>query len=242
MVVSQEEGESVTQGNEKKVTLRSSLYFVLVVLSLGGILYFVLLPEDGISRKKRSETPSVEAHDVQKVIFRKDGHKVWEFSADSISMSSDHKYATAIGIKQAILYRDNKPYVKLKAQKVRLNQHTYNAEATGKVEATSPNGVVIHTTSAFWLHQTKQLHCPFNVLATVRDVVVESKNVWYDTEREILRCKQQVKLTSPQANLQTAEATVDVRKQLVSMNGGTEVILNRASLGTLKLPDFPQAE
>jgi hypothetical protein len=207
---------------------------LLLVLVVGGAACVVVARwlrdgDDGTTatRPGRSNEPTIVAEGVTHSVIWDKGRRVWEFSARRIVITPDRQYAIATGMEQATFFRDNKPYLKLKAGFVRLNQQTFNAEASGGVVADGPEGVRIRTERANWSHMRRVRSCPATVEASVRGLTVQSRNVSYDMPQSRLHCPQTIEVQGSQVTLRGKRATVDVKSRQVEFDGGTEVVLQQ---------------
>lgn len=177
-----------------------------------------------------TEKTAMEAEGVRSIIVRKDGKKLWEFSAKSSGISSDHAYAWANGVEKGILYKNEAPFWRLTAQNVKLDQRTKDVEAKGKVGAQGPNGLKVSTRRALWSELGERLHCPEPVEATMRGVKVSSASATYDLKRDELRCVSEVKVTSDAATVISPRAVAHVKKGIVSFGGGVVIRIRKRAL------------
>ena len=176
---------------------------------------------------KTADGPSIVAEGVERIVIRDKGRRVWEFAARKITITPDRMYAIATDMRQAILYRNDKPYLQLQASQVRLNQQTFDAEATGGVTASGPEGVKIRTERAQWSHQSRVLRCPATVEATLRGLTVQTRDVSYDMSKSKLNCPQKVEVQGKRFHLRGASATVDVKTRRVEFSGATEFVVKQ---------------
>lgn len=176
------------------------------------------------NQPKTAEGPSIVAEGVERIVIRDKGRRVWEFAARKITVTPDRMYAVATDIQRATFYRDDKPYLQLKASQVRLNQQTFDAEATGGVTASGPEGVQIRTEDAKWTHRQRLLYCPATVQAKVRNLTVQTRSVSYDMPQNLLRCPQAIEVQGPHVTLRGARAVVDIKNRRVEFDGGGELV------------------
>lgn len=174
-----------------------------------------------------SQGPSIVAEGIEHIVIRDKGRRVWEFAARKITISPDRKYAVATGMRRAILYRNEKPYLQLQASSVRLNQQTFDAEATGGVTASGPEGIEIRTERALWTQSRRVLQCPATVQVRVRGLTVQTRDVSYDMPQSRLHCPQRIEVQGPRISLRGLRAVVDVKNRRVEFNGGTEFVVKQ---------------
>ncbi len=175
------QGASLRTG---KVTPSFLIWSLLGLLVLGGIVA-VLRWEDDPQDTPVSpgpKTPPIMAEDVQKVRVREPqtGRLAWEFSAKRITVDASHVWTTATDVRDAVIYREGKPYLQLQAREVRLNQQTRDVDATGSVHAKLPQGFTIQTQRALWTHQLGRLEANGTVKAQGRDglIIQTQRAVW----------------------------------------------------------------
>ena len=139
------------------------------------------------------------------------GHKVWEFTAKKVTISADHQFCTATDVRNATLYRNGQPYLKLAAQQVRLNEITKDMEAMGTVRASGPDGFSVRTERANWTQVTQRLDCPGPVHATLQHVSFDTNTVFYDAKLRQLHCPQMVDVASVWGKLRGANIIADAK-------------------------------
>jgi lipopolysaccharide assembly outer membrane protein LptD (OstA) len=185
-----------------------------------------LREEDALNSRLSGVGPAIEASGLQSLIVRENGRKVWEFAAERIAISPDHRYATAHNVSRGVMYRNNKPYFSVKAARVRLDQQTRNWQARGQLRAEGPDGLVIESKEAKWTHKTQQLVCEGPVQAQVRDMRINTRGVRYDAPNKQLLCPQPVIMHSRRATMQTQTGTQVVAyldERRVEFQGGVAV-------------------
>lgn len=171
-----------------------------------------------------AHTPSVVAEGAQSIVVRDpNGGKAWEFSADRITISSDKLYCTATDVRRGVLYRKGRPFLKLQARQVRLNQQTRDLIATGTVSASGPDGFSVRTERADWQHQVERLTCPDALHATIRGLKIDTKNAFYDARAGQLHCPQVVQVTAERATMKGSNAVADPKTRQVKFNQGVQI-------------------
>jgi hypothetical protein len=215
----------------QRVPRRTFLFWGALALFIGvsPIVWRWLRDEDTpTSPASDPQSPAVEATGAQSIVMREDGRKVWEFSAQRITISPDHRYATATGVQRGVMYRDNRPFIRMQATQVRMNQETRDWQAKGALKAQGPDGFSIQSPQAQWTHAKQQLQCPTNVQATLRGMKIATRQVVYDAGRSELRCPQPVEVTSPRATMKTQHGTqvvADIKRRRVEFQGGVEIVV-----------------
>ncbi|MBV9866000.1 MAG: LPS export ABC transporter periplasmic protein LptC [Abitibacteriaceae bacterium] len=168
--------------------------------------------------------PSLVGEGAQNIIMRDEkGQKTWEFSAKSISLSPDRQFYTATDVNHAILFRAGRPYLKLSARQVRLNQITQDLAAIGTVSATGPDGFSVRTEQASWQHQAERLDCPIKVHATLRGFTFDTPTLFYDMKKSQLHCPKQVEIQSARATMRGSNAVADAKTRQVAFQQGVQI-------------------
>ncbi len=90
---------------------------------------------------------------------RVNGHS-WSIDYDKVSTSPDETFVTAEGVRDGIIYKAGKPYLRIRAQHMTVNMVTHDFVATGPVHIESVGHKNFHafdTTSAVWTEATQRL-------------------------------------------------------------------------------------
>ncbi len=75
-----------------------------------------------------------------RVVVRHRGTAQVDLRAQEAEAAADQKLATLKGVGRAVVFRDGKEFLTVRAQRIVLNRQTQNFVATGGVEITAPNG------------------------------------------------------------------------------------------------------
>jgi LPS export ABC transporter protein LptC len=179
-------------------------------------------------RMEEANSPSIIASGANSILVRENGRKLWEFSARRIEVSADHRFATATDVDRGVLFRNNKPFVRVQAQRIRVNQESKDWQAEGVLRAQGPDGLTIESKRALWKYQTGQLFCPQPVQATFRGARLTTHGVVYDAAKSQLRCPQPVEVRAARATLRTNAGTqvvADIKRRRVEVQGGVELVI-----------------
>jgi len=195
---------------------RSRLHVLFILVSfaallVGGVFLTRWLAEESenIAQSEDKTTPSIEIVNAQSMILREDGKKVFEVSAQRITISPDHHYVDAWKVDKGVMFRDGKPFLQIAADKVRINQQSRDMVATGLVKAHGADGFSLRTKQANWRHFKKILLCPKPVDATLRGVKLTTSTASYDTQKKLLTCPQPVRAVSKDTTFTARSATYD---------------------------------
>jgi hypothetical protein len=93
----------------------------------------------------------------------------WSFSCAKAQMSPDGTFATIDGVRDGILYKHGKPYLRISAQHASVNTQTFDFTATGDVHIEALNakdGIQksFDTDLVQWTNATKMLMLPHQSL------------------------------------------------------------------------------
>lgn len=229
-----------------RLSRRSSIRLVLVVASLpllAALVRWLRDDEANVALTNEGLRPALEAIGAQSIIVRDNGRKVWEFSADRITWSADHRFATVTNLRRGVLFRDGKPFLQMSATSVILNQETRNWQATGHLQASGPHGFSISTNRATWSHVRERLSCPDAVSAKLRDMRIETRAVVYEAKSAQLKCSQPVKVRSAQVTiLGRPDVIVDTRTRRVEFRSGVDITVKRSALDAMLAKSNSQSE
>ena len=99
---------------------------------------------------------------------RVNGHS-WSIDYDKVSTSPDETFVTAEGVRDGIIYKAGKPYLRIRAQHMTVNMVTHDFVATGPVHIESVGHKNFHafdTTSAVWTEATQRLDLSKPIVVT----------------------------------------------------------------------------
>lgn len=110
--------------------------------------------------------------------------KSWSFECKQVTMSADGVNATIEGVKNGILYKKGKPYLKMAAQQVSVNTQTFDFTALGtvRIESISPkDGTrIFETDFVEWTNATKMLLLPHPSIVRSGDQVLKVSSLSVD--------------------------------------------------------------
>jgi len=125
----------------------------------------------------------------------KDSKKEWEIEADKISLGKDRKNTIFEEIKKAIIFRDNKPYLDLKAEKCIADMATKNMELVGNVIIETDSGDILKGERFFWNSEEENLTSSEPVEVISKENKFTANELYTDTELNNLMLKGNVKVT-----------------------------------------------
>ncbi|MBV9103361.1 MAG: hypothetical protein JO060_07200 [Candidatus Eremiobacteraeota bacterium] len=93
----------------------------------------------------------------------------WSIDYQKITTSEDQSYVTVDGVRNGIVYRDGKPYLRLRAAHVAVNMITHDFTASGPIVVKSTNKAkprTFETTAAVWTEAAQRLDLPQPIAVT----------------------------------------------------------------------------
>ena len=93
----------------------------------------------------------------------------WSIDYDKITTSADQTFITADGVRDGVVFKNGKPYLKVRAQHVTINMVTRDFVASGPVHVESVSHHNFHafdTTSAVWTDAAQRLDLSEPVVIT----------------------------------------------------------------------------
>jgi|GEM_PF-6005792 len=119
------------------------------------VIYFLYLIIDIFTMKEYEITKSKGEPNLEivgtKFVKRKEGKINWEFMANKVFVDTDERKVKVPVINGALLYKDNKPYLKISARAINLKLDQDNFEATGGVEGeVLGTGIRFKVGKLFW--------------------------------------------------------------------------------------------
>lgn len=229
---------SRSSGAHQRAPLGLSWRFARLLALIAALLPVIIalvrwLREDDVNSAvtNSSVRPALEAIGAQSIIVRENGHKLWEFSADRITWSADHRTATATNLRRGVLFRAGKPFLTMSATRVVLNQESRNWQASGHLQANGPDGFSISTDRATWSQRRERLTCPDAVSAKLRGLQIQTRDVFYEAKTGQLKCPQPVEVRSAQATIREGRDVVaDIRARRVEFRSGVDITIKRSAL------------
>ena len=207
---------------------------ILWALAVVGIVastpaFFRWLRHDGeadiLTDPALNTGPSVSARGMQ-ILERDDkGQRIWQIQARNIVVSSDKRYVTATDLERGIYFRDDKPYLFIKAAKVRFDQQTRDWHSPAAFTVRGPDGFVLKSSDARWNNALKTLDCPQRVVAQMKGSTIETSQVVYLANLSELRAHQPVNVKKEGLEVKGAPAVADLKKEIVRFNGGVDMTI-----------------
>lgn len=205
------------------------------LMGAAALLAATLLPpawrwlrdDDALPGQGQSDSgPAIEARNVGSIIASENGQRVAEFAAARVEISSDRRFATATNVTNGVLYRDGKPFLWLRAGRVKFNQQTRDWEADGNLHASGPNAFAIASQSAQWTQGKSELRCSGPVQATYRGARISSTGTVYNAKDGTLSCPQPLEVRSKAVTIQSPKATAYIKERRVESQSGVQITVH----------------
>lgn len=206
------------------------LALVLAIIALPAAWRWLLDENGDAALSGASGGPAIQAQDVKRIIVSDNGQRVAEFAAGRIELSADLNFTTAFDVKRGIIYRNGKPFLNLRASRVKVNQQTRDWDADGSLRASGPHAFRISADFAQWIHKDGELHCPGVVQATFRGARINSFGVIYNAAQSTLSCPQPVEVLSPVATLRGQNAVAHFKDSRIEFKNGVDITIRTSAL------------
>ncbi len=210
-----------------RVFLRS-IFGRLLVLALAAWGAFNLwnwVTAESVAEMQAADTSSsIKVEGLKSFVVRKDGQKHWKVVADSAQLVDNNDAWLAKGVSNATLFRDEQPWIVMRAPRVRYSNLSRNLDAVGGVTARGPERFSFSTPQARWLEQKKLVEIPGAVRARLRDMEFSAPNLTYQWEKGLLSCPDRVEVRVEGGVLRGARFTTDINTRVVKMGRDVELI------------------
>ena len=109
----------------------------------------------------------------------------WTIIYDHIEASTDSNFINARGIRDAVIYRNGKPYIHMKADHIEADLASKNFTATGHLRARqTTNGVTrtFETGTASWTEYTQLLQMPNPIRLRTQNISLNVRSLTFDVK------------------------------------------------------------
>lgn len=197
--------------------------------SAGALIGLALLGawawrDDDLAPEQREQLPAfIMEH--PSITVRKDGVWSWHFDAAQIEPSPDGSQTFARKLSNGVLFRADKPVLRLRAARARLDNNTSNVEASGGVQAqaSDANRFSVSSIVVRWNYALKTLSCPLAVEAQLRDFHFHAPRLDYNWESGDLTCAAPVELRAPGVEVKATRFKASTKTRLLELGGGTRM-------------------
>ena len=195
--------------------------------ALGVVAVAVLLVawawrDDDIAPAHREDEPAFTVEHPS-IVARKNGQRLWQFDAAQIEPSPDGSQTVVKNVSNGILFRGDKPFLKISAKRVRLENVANNVEATGGVQASGPDRFAVSSSVVNWNYGRKLLLCPQPVTAQLRDFHFQAPRLNYNWESGELGCNSPVELQAPGVHLKAPHLKASTKTRALELGGGVSM-------------------
>ena len=206
---------------------------LLAVAAWGTFTLWNWVTTESVEEKRAGDSSSPVKIEESNFLVRKDNKKYWEVFAKSAQVVSNGDAWLALGVSRAVLFRDDKPWITMRAPRVRLSNLSKNLDAVGGVTAQGPEGFSFSTPQARWLDAKKLVEIPSAVRAKLREMEFSAPNLTYQWEKGELESPGPVEVRVPGGVLRGEKLRANVNTSEVKLSGRTELIFVP---GVAKLP------
>lgn len=179
------------------------------------------------------DQPTIRIENLRSFVVREGGKRLWQLAAREIIVAPDKSYTEARNVSRGTFFRDDREFLHLSAQKVRLWNQTNNLEASGGVKVSGPDQFSFQTPKANWDAAQKRVSCPENVKASLRGLDFSAPALLYEWEKGDLICPKTAQIVGNGFVLRAPNARASTKTRIVTLGGGAELIFDPK---TVKLP------
>lgn len=190
----------------------------VVALSVVGVIVWWGFRDDEISPVAPEPVPPIIVEKTRQIV-RKDGHRLWQFDARKIELSPDGSQTLAHNVSNGVLFKEDKPILRLSAPLVHLENNSNNVDANGGVKASGNNRFSISSRMVRWNYQRKVLACPTAVKANLRDFSFDAPYLQYKWDTGALTCDSPVELQAPGVRLGAKRLKASTNNRLIELEG-----------------------
>jgi lipopolysaccharide export system protein LptA len=140
-------------------------WLFLVTSSLGPLVLLVVAYEVRLSRLADSGTPSGEAQaamvflDHTERLHDRSGAVTWAFEAERVEVLGSGDYLVT-NLRHGQYYRNGISELHLRADRARMEAHTRNMVATGRIRVLSDRGLTVEAETAYWFEADGKMFIP----------------------------------------------------------------------------------
>ena len=218
--------ESVSRALRVFVT---SVFGRLLLLALTGWGAFALwnwVTTESVEEQQAGDTSSpVKIEGIPSfLVFTDDGKKHWEVAADSAQVVDNGDAWLAKGVSKAVLFRDEQPWITMRAPRVRYSNLSRNLDAVGGVTAQGPENFSFSTPQARWLEQKKLVEIPGAVRARLREMEFAAPNLVYQWEKGELESPGAVEVRVKGGVLRGKGMKTNINTRVVQLGRDVELV------------------
>ena len=178
------------------------IIILIIVLSLS--LYFIYKEKEKGAVQTDEIEETEEYIEVKEALVKiekgvvagfKDGQKEWEIKADKISLAQDRKKTIFENIEKTIIFKDDKPYLKIKLEKCIADMGSKSMELVGDVVIETEEGDILKGDRFFWNPEEKRLTSLEPVEVIVKENKIIADHLSTDMELNKLELKGNVNVT-----------------------------------------------
>ncbi|MEA2022246.1 MAG: LPS export ABC transporter periplasmic protein LptC [Candidatus Caldatribacteriota bacterium] len=185
---------------------RNYLWVILILILITSLSVYLFYKERGNDSLQAEEIieESEEFVEVEEAPVKieqgivsgiKDGQKEWEIEAGKISLGKDRKNTIFEEIKKAIIYKDDKPNLNIKAKKCIADMKSKSMELVEDVIIETEEGDILKGERFFWNSEEETLSSMDPVELMVKENNITADWLTSDVELNKLELQGNVKVT-----------------------------------------------
>lgn len=199
---------------------------LLALAAWGTLSLWNWVTTESVEEQQAGDTSApYEVKGLKSFLVRQDnGQKYWEIAADSAQNVENGNAWLARNVTKGVLFRDDKPWITMRAPRVRFSNLSRNLDAVGGVTASGPENFSFSTPQARWLDKKKQVEIPGAVRARLREMEFAAPNLSYQWEKGELKSPGPVEVRVKGGVLRGSQMTTYINKRQVDFGRAVELI------------------
>ena len=226
--------ESVSRALRVFVRSRVGRVALLGVAAVGTYGLWNWVTTESVEEQRAGDLSSpLKIETVKSFIVRKDGQKHWEVVADSAQVVDSGEAWLARGVSRGVLFRDDAPWITMRAPRVRYSNGSKNLDAVGGVTAQGPENFSFSTQQARWLEAKKLVEIPGAARARLRDMQFAAPSLSYQWELGTLQSPGPVEVRVKGGILRGQQMSANINTRVVKLGSQVEL---QFTPGVAKMP------
>ncbi len=155
--------------------------FICTFLAVGGVLYWAFSDNTQIHvQKEEDEAQKILTYEGNTLSEEKDGKKIWDLTAETITIDPQTKNVTLKNI-QGVFYQDDGNNINLTAPTAVYDNKTHDIIITEKVIATRNDGSNFTADQVLWQNSIQKFSGEGNIKIVQADTVITGDKMETDS-------------------------------------------------------------
>ena len=183
---------------------RRYLWLILILIVILSLSFYFIYKDKGTTKIEEEIEETEEYIEINEAPFKiemgtvagiKDGQKEWEIKADKISLGKDRKNTIFEEIEKVTIFKDNKPYLDIRAEKCIANMGSKSMELVGDVIIETEKGDILKGERFYWDSEEETLASLEPVELIIKENTITADWLISDVELNKLELQGKVKVT-----------------------------------------------